>query len=105
MFQKKPQIKAVQNKATIIKQNLLKRTAANFQQSQTHTLANFDKKIKLSQDQTESLTQTDSLICIDDGLSTPKVFGKFDCNICNKKFKNSQGIYQHKNTASHKLLV
>lgn len=50
VFQKRPQIKAVENKVSIIKQNVLKRSASNYQQSQSHTLANFDKKMKLTQD-------------------------------------------------------
>lgn len=109
MFQKRPQIKAVENKVSIIKQNVLKRSASNYQQSQSHTLANFDKKMKLTQDIQEqplvSTQSSDPLIIIDDDLSTPKVSGKFDCFLCNKKFKTSQAIYQHKKTNSHKELV
>ena len=44
IFQKKSEIKAVQKKASIIKQSAVKRSAFSYQQPNSHTLTNFDKK-------------------------------------------------------------
>ena len=93
----------MENKVTIIKQRAQKRVAASFQMPQTATLTNLDKKLKLNEDVKSESQITDVLIVEDS--STPRVTGQFDCVICNKTFKNSQGIYQHKKTGLHKQLA
>ena len=97
VFQRQAHVKAVQNKADLIKIGAKKRAAARYQQPNTHTLTNLDKKLKI-----EPPTPQLDLI-IDEASSTPtNSIGKYDCIVCDLKFSSSGSLCQHKKTEKHK---
>ena len=110
VFQKKPDVKSVQNKVTLIKQGANKRAASNYQQPNFRTLNNFTKKMKIDEPTASQInesspstksSQSSEIVVIENSSTLKPNLGKHYCIICQKQYSSSQSLYQHKKSLSH----
>ena len=114
VFQKKPDIKSVQNKVTVIKQGAQKRAAFSYQQPNFRTLTNLNKKMKSEEPTSSQINQSSpprliitpshssEIVILDNSSSSKPIIGKHNCINCQKQFTYAQSLYQHKKSKIHK---
>ena len=96
IFRKKPEVKSVQNKVSLIKQGSKIQKASSYQTPNANTLLKSDNKRKL-----EEIKLEQNEVFIDETCSSASKKPKFYCEICDLSFNGSNSLSQHRRTQKH----